>query len=76
MLVVPTYYVCDAAALQGTDDGHLLQRMLKEATDIMRTAIGARFEEGELLMGFHWPPRVTVKWLHLHVLYPKVLRCT
>ena len=28
------------------------------------------FKPGDLSMGFHWPPFITVPHLHLHVIYP------
>ena len=71
VLVAPRRLVRDAAALEAAD-APLLEQMLAAATRIMRAAIGDGFEEAELLTGFHWPPRLTVNWLHLHVLYPKV----
>ena len=71
VLVAPRRWVRDAAALDAAD-APLLEQMLAAATRIMRGAIGDGFDEKELLTGFHWPPRVTVKWLHLHVLYPRV----
>jgi hypothetical protein len=71
VLVAPRRLVRDAAALEAAD-APLLEQMLTAATRMMRGAIGDGFEEAELLTGFHWPPRVTVEWLHLHVLYPKV----
>ena len=71
VLVAPRRLVRDAAALEAAD-APLLEQMLAAATRIMRGAIGDGFDDSQLLTGFHWPPRVTVKWLHLHVLYPRV----
>ena len=71
VLIAPRRLVRDAAALEAAD-APLLEEMLAAATRIVRGAIGDGFDEKELLTGFHWPPRVTVKWLHLHVLYPRV----
>lgn len=71
LLIVPTRYVRNAASLCAAD-APLLEQMLAAAAEVMRDAIGSRFDEAELLMGFHWPPHITVNWLHLHVMYPKV----
>lgn len=38
-----------------------------------RRVLGERVgevEEGELLMGFHWPPLTSIAHLHLHIIYP------
>lgn len=66
-LVVPCQHIRDSRVLNAS---HI--PLVKRMTEIGRQVLeqqGGKFEESRF--GFHWPPFVLVKHLHLHVISPE-----
>ena len=69
-LVVPTKFVTNPKTLE-SQHIPLIHDLESFALDFIKSTIGERFDNKELLIGFHWPPFISVEHLHLHVIYPK-----
>lgn len=66
-LVVPRHHIPDPRALTSSH-APLVQRMVEIGYRVLGEQ-GGNIEEARL--GFHWPPFVLVKHLHLHVISPE-----
>ena len=69
-LVVPTKFVTNPKTLESKHIP-LINDLESFALDFIISTIGKGFDDKELLLGFHWPPFISVEHLHLHVIYPK-----
>ena len=68
-LVIPKSHVEDTKSLKSSDDINLVKEMHEFGKDYLKSvATPEEFEEG--LFGFHLPPFVSVKHLHLHIIAP------
>jgi diadenosine tetraphosphate (Ap4A) HIT family hydrolase len=68
LLVIPKRFVRDASTLQPAD-APLVHDMRSTAVRLTRSLVDD-FEPEQLALGFHWPPALSVPWLHLHAIYP------
>lgn len=66
-LVVPRQHIQDARSLTSSHVP-MLERMAAIGRQVLEQR-GGSFEEARL--GFHWPPIIFVKHLHLHVISPE-----
>lgn len=66
-LVVPRRHIPDARVLT-SDHIPMVQRMTEIGQQVLEER-GGKMEEARL--GFHWPPVLLVKHLHLHVISPE-----
>ena len=66
-LVVPRQHIVGAGELSSSDIP-LVQRMAGIGKQVLAEK-GGNAEEAR--MGFHWPPLVTIKHLHLHIISPE-----
>ena len=66
-LVIPRHHIRDPGSLTG-EHVSLVERMVEIGKQVL-TERGGRVEEAR--MGFHWPPFILVRHLHLHVIGPE-----
>lgn len=66
-LVIPRNHIPDPRSLTG-EHVALVERMAELGKQVL-TERGGRVEEAR--MGFHWPPFILVRHLHLHVIGPE-----
>jgi len=73
LLVIPKRFVRDASQLRPAD-APLVHEMHSTAHRLARRLAAEAFDEEQLSLGFHWPPALSVPWLHLHAIYPRARR--
>lgn len=67
-LVIPRKHITDARSLTGDHVG-LVEKMSELGKQVLTERGG---NMAETRMGFHWPPFIFVKHLHLHVIAPEM----
>jgi len=70
-LIIPHAHIRNPKTLT-RKDGPLVEKMVTVGREVLSSRVGSSepLAEGEIRLGFHWPPLNSIEHLHMHVFYP------
>ena len=70
LLTIPRVRIRDVSQLTTADHAEIVRGMVRQAHAAVASLGLSEFVEADACMGFHAHDRVSIRWLHLHTLWP------